>query len=153
MPNIPLKYFIPIDVDTNHSHYSTKSPTTLWRCVSRLHLNRRSAHECTVSDGRIGYLSSGLFAGMMIGAIGWGSCTILSYFFECCFLILLLGSDILGRSTAFNLTLCFTALFGLAASVMPSYPTLCISLFFLGTSVGVRCSWLSLMKLLFSYRS
>ena len=29
----------------------------------------------TVPDNRIGYLSSGLFAGMMIGAIGWGSCT------------------------------------------------------------------------------
>lgn len=30
----------------------------------------------SVSDGRIGYLSSALFAGMMIGAIGWGSCEI-----------------------------------------------------------------------------
>ncbi|KAI5118798.1 hypothetical protein M0805_005140 [Coniferiporia weirii] len=72
-----------------------------------------------VSDSYIGYLSSCLFAGMMLGAIGWGSC-----------------SDVLGRSTAFNLTLFFTAIFGLAASYMPSFPTLCVALFFLGTSVG-----------------
>lgn len=56
---------------------------------------------------------------MMIGAIGWGSC-----------------SDLLGRSTAFNLTLCFTAVFGLVASYAPTYSALCIALFFLGTSVG-----------------
>ncbi|THH07777.1 hypothetical protein EW145_g3153 [Phellinidium pouzarii] len=72
-----------------------------------------------VSDNHIGYLSSSLFAGMMIGAIGWGSC-----------------SDVLGRSTAFNLTLFFTAIFGLIASFMPTFSTLCIVLFFLGTSVG-----------------
>ena len=48
-----------------------------------------------------------------------------------------LGSDLLGRSTAFNLTLCFTAIFGLVASYAPSFPTLCMALFFLGTSVGV----------------
>jgi len=60
-----------------------------------------------------------MFAGMMIGAIGWGSC-----------------SDLLGRSTAFNLTLCFTAVFGLVASYAPTYSALCIALFFLGTSVG-----------------
>lgn len=72
-----------------------------------------------VSDGQIGYLSSSMFAGMMIGAVGWGSC-----------------SDLLGRSTAFNLTLCFTAIFGLAASYAPTFSMLCIALFFLGTSVG-----------------
>ncbi|KAH8114414.1 MFS general substrate transporter [Phellopilus nigrolimitatus] len=70
-----------------------------------------------VSDSYIGYLSSVLFAGMMIGAVGWGSC-----------------SDILGRSTAFNLTLFFTAIFGLMASYAPSFSSLCIVLFFLGTS-------------------
>ncbi|KAL5524378.1 hypothetical protein ACEPAF_9518 [Sanghuangporus sanghuang] len=72
-----------------------------------------------VPDGSIGYLSSSMFAGMMIGAVGWGSC-----------------SDLLGRSTAFNLTLFFTAVFGLAASYAPSFSILCIALFFLGTSVG-----------------
>lgn len=47
------------------------------------------------------------------------------------------GSDLLGRSTAFNLTLFFTALFGLTSSLANSFLTLCISLFFLGSAVGV----------------
>ncbi len=77
-----------------------------------------------------------MFAGMMIGAIGWGSCTF-SIFHSVLELIFCAGSDLLGRSTAFNLTLCFTAVFGLVASYAPTYSALCIALFFLGTSVGV----------------
>ncbi|KAG6835928.1 hypothetical protein H0H93_013263 [Arthromyces matolae] len=80
--------------------------------------------ECTLSsspvpDNYIGGVSSAMFAGMMFGAIGWGTC-----------------SDILGRSAAFNATLCFTALFGLFASFANSFTTLCIVLFFLGSAVG-----------------
>ncbi|KAG6812306.1 hypothetical protein H0H92_003479 [Tricholoma furcatifolium] len=60
-----------------------------------------------------------MFAGMMLGAIGWGTC-----------------SDIMGRSAAFNATLCFTAVFGLLASISNSFTTLCIGLFFLGSAVG-----------------
>lgn len=52
------------------------------------------------------------------------------------------GSDLLGRSTAFNLTLFFTALFGLTSSLANSFPTLCISLFFLGSAVGVSITLL-----------
>ena len=48
------------------------------------------------------------------------------------------GSDFLGRTTAFNLTLLFATLFGVVASFMPSFGTLALSLFLLGTSVGVR---------------
>ena len=81
-----------------------------------------------------------MFAGMMIGAVGWGSCKSCSlckcrYAHSLC-----KGSDLLGRSTAFNLTLFFTAIFGLAASYAPSFPLLCIALFFLGTSVGVSAA-------------
>ena len=50
------------------------------------------------------------------------------------------GSDLMGRITAFNATLFFTALFGLLASFSNSFSTLCIALFFLGSSVGVRRS-------------
>ncbi|KAF5377815.1 hypothetical protein D9615_006670 [Tricholomella constricta] len=72
-----------------------------------------------VPDSYIGTVSSSMFAGMMFGAIGWGTC-----------------SDIMGRSAAFNATLCFTALFGLLASFANSFLTLCILLFFLGSAVG-----------------
>ncbi|KAF8628622.1 hypothetical protein AX15_003759 [Amanita polypyramis BW_CC] len=72
-----------------------------------------------VPDSYIGAVSSSMFAGMMLGAIGWGTC-----------------SDLLGRSTAFNLTLFFTALFGFVSSFSNSFKTLCISLFFLGSAVG-----------------
>ncbi|KAG6860790.1 hypothetical protein C0995_007596 [Termitomyces sp. Mi166 len=46
------------------------------------------------------------------------------------------GSDILGRSAAFNATLCFTAVFGLLASFANSFASLCIVLFLLGSAVG-----------------
>ncbi|KAM6494435.1 Major facilitator superfamily domain containing protein [Amanita muscaria] len=60
-----------------------------------------------------------MFGGMMLGAVGWGTC-----------------SDLLGRTTAFNATLFFTALFGILASFSYSFPSLCVSLFFLGSAVG-----------------
>lgn len=62
-----------------------------------------------------------MFAGMMVGAIGWGSC-----------------SDLVGRSAAFNATLFFTAVFGMLASFAQSFWMLCAVLFFLGSAVGVN---------------
>ena len=47
------------------------------------------------------------------------------------------GSDLMGRSSAFNATLFFTALFGLLASFANSFTMLGIILFFLGSAVGV----------------
>lgn len=44
----------------------------------------------------------------------------------------------MGRSTAFNATLFFTALFGLLASFARTFFWLCVALFFLGSAVGVR---------------
>ncbi|EAU86401.2 membrane transporter [Coprinopsis cinerea okayama7 len=72
-----------------------------------------------VPDSYIGAVSSSMFGGMMIGAVGWGTC-----------------SDLMGRITAFNATLFLTAIFGILASLSNSFVTLCISLFFLGSSVG-----------------
>jgi len=43
----------------------------------------------------------------------------------------------MGRSTAFNATLFFTAVFGFLASLSNSFNTLCVALFFLGSAVGV----------------
>lgn len=61
-----------------------------------------------------------MFAGMMLGAVGWGTC-----------------SDLVGRSAAFNATLFFTALFGIFASLASSFWSLCVLLFCLGSAVGV----------------
>jgi hypothetical protein len=44
----------------------------------------------------------------------------------------------MGRSTAFNATLFFTSVFGLSSSFAATFPVLCLSLFFLGSAVGVR---------------
>lgn len=46
----------------------------------------------------------------------------------------------MGRTTAFNATLFLTALFGVFASFAPTFIWLCISLFFLGSAVGVSPS-------------
>ncbi|KAF8799365.1 MFS general substrate transporter [Phlegmacium glaucopus] len=90
----------------------------MWIQAIAIILPRVQQHYA-VPDSYIGTVSSSMFAGMMIGAIGWGTC-----------------SDLMGRSAAFNSTLFFTALFGLLASFSNSFLTLCIALFFLGSSVG-----------------
>lgn len=79
----------------------------------------RVQQHFSVPDNYIGTLSSSMFAGMMFGAVGWGTC-----------------SDLLGRSAAFNATLFFTALFGILSSFAWSFGSLCILLFFLGSAVG-----------------
>ncbi|KAF9643245.1 MFS general substrate transporter [Thelephora ganbajun] len=83
----------------------------------------RVQDQYSIPDSRIGALSSFMFAGMMIGAVGWGTC-------ECP------RSDLLGRSMAFNGTLLFTSLFGLLATITTSFWSLCIALFLLGSAVG-----------------
>ncbi|GAA5864177.1 hypothetical protein JCM8547_001280 [Rhodosporidiobolus lusitaniae] len=72
-----------------------------------------------IEDRWIGLLSTSIFAGMMVGAWGWGS-----------------YSDAHGRLPAFNLTLFLTAIFGLASAFAPSFGWLCFALFLLGTGVG-----------------
>lgn len=90
----------------------------MWLQAIAMILPRVQRHYL-VPDSYIGSVSSSMFAGMMIGAVGWGTC-----------------SDIMGRSTAFNATLFFTAIFGFLASLSNSFGTLCVALFFLGSSVG-----------------
>ncbi|KJA23266.1 hypothetical protein HYPSUDRAFT_137939 [Hypholoma sublateritium FD-334 SS-4] len=90
----------------------------MWIQAIAIILPRIQQHY-SVPDSYIGALSSSMFAGMMLGAIGWGTC-----------------SDVMGRSTAFNATLFFTALFGILASFANSFGSLCAILFFLGSSVG-----------------
>ncbi|PPQ80443.1 hypothetical protein CVT25_001770 [Psilocybe cyanescens] len=90
----------------------------MWIQAIAIILPRIQQHY-SVPDSYIGGISSSMFAGMMLGAIGWGTC-----------------SDVIGRSAAFNGTLFFTAIFGLLASFANSFRTLCIALFFLGSAVG-----------------
>ncbi|KAG1814987.1 MFS general substrate transporter [Suillus variegatus] len=90
----------------------------MWIQAVAIILPRVQQHY-SVPDNYIGTLSSSMFAGMMFGAVGWGTC-----------------SDLLGRSAAFNATLFFTALFGILSSFAWSFWSLCVLLFFLGSAVG-----------------
>ncbi|KAF6754913.1 MFS general substrate transporter [Ephemerocybe angulata] len=90
----------------------------MWIQAIAIILPRVQQHY-SVPDSYIGLVSSSMFGGMMLGAVGWGTC-----------------SDLMGRSTAFNATLFFTAVFGLIASFANSFTMLCIILFFLGSAVG-----------------
>ncbi|KAF8840797.1 MFS general substrate transporter [Paxillus ammoniavirescens] len=90
----------------------------MWIQAIAIILPRVQQHY-SVPDSYIGTLSSSMFAGMMVGAIGWGTC-----------------SDLVGRSAAFNATLFFTAVFGMLASFAGSFWMLCAILFFLGSAVG-----------------
>lgn len=74
----------------------------------------------SISDRSIGVLSTSIFFGMMLGSIGWGTC-----------------SDLLGRTLAFNSTLLLTGVFGFTSAYLTyGLKSLCVSLFFLGTAIG-----------------
>lgn len=90
----------------------------MWLQTVAIILPRVQRHY-DISDNTIGVLSASVFAGMMIGAVVWGTC-----------------SDLLGRISAFNGTLVLTSLFGVLASVSRNFFTLCLSFFFLGSAVG-----------------
>ncbi|KAJ6508275.1 MFS general substrate transporter [Mycena sanguinolenta] len=90
----------------------------MWLQAVAIILPRVQQHYA-IPDNYIGVVSSAMFAGMMLGAVGWGTC-----------------SDLIGRSTAFNATLFFTAFFGVLSAFSYSYTSLCVLLFLLGSAVG-----------------
>ncbi|OBZ68970.1 putative MFS-type transporter PB1E7.08c [Grifola frondosa] len=90
----------------------------MWLQAVAIALPRVQQHFA-VRDSYIGTLSSSMFGGMMLGAIGWGTC-----------------SDLMGRTMAFNATLFLTSVFGIIASLANSFVYLCISLFLLGSAIG-----------------
>ena len=57
-------------------HFLRKSPySRAFMCIHMIpFLLSPHMHIFTVPDNRIGILSSSMFAGMMIGAVGWGTC-------------------------------------------------------------------------------
>ncbi|KAI0249030.1 major facilitator superfamily domain-containing protein [Lactifluus subvellereus] len=90
----------------------------MWMQAIAIILPRVQRHFA-LPDNQIGILSSTMFAGMMFGAVGWGT-----------------YSDLMGRIPAFNATLFLTSLFGISASFATSFPMLCVTLFFLGSAIG-----------------
>lgn len=112
-----------LDVDPSHGNRPSKGTATLFRYLNYLDQPHYLHLVSVVPDSLIGALSSSMFAGMMIGAVGWGTC-----------------SDIIGRSAAFNATLFFTSLFGMLASFSRSFWMLCALQFLLGSAVGVSYS-------------
>ncbi|CAO1614015.1 unnamed protein product [Sympodiomycopsis kandeliae] len=79
----------------------------------------RVQEDFQISDTYIGLLSSSTFAGMMVGALGWGS-----------------YSDTYGRRDAFNGTLTIVAIFGTLTAFANNFLILCICLFLLGLGLG-----------------
>jgi hypothetical protein len=77
----------------------------------------------SVPNSYIGALSSSMYAGMMLGAVGWGTC-----------------ADLMGLSVPFKGTILFTAVFGILASFTDSFWGLCVYLFFIGSAIGVSLS-------------
>lgn len=64
-----------VDVDPSYCHYSSPSPAALFRYDIGLDCSEHALNRLVaVPDNYIGALSSSLFAGMMIGAVGWGTC-------------------------------------------------------------------------------
>jgi MFS family permease len=75
--------------------------------------------EFDVDEKQVRYTTCSLFVGLCIGASFWG-----------------IGSDIIGRRVAFNMTLLLAGVFGLAAGAAPSWIAVCGILAALGFGVG-----------------
>ena len=75
--------------------------------------------EFGVSSEHVRYTTCALFVGLCIGASFWG-----------------VGSDIMGRRLAFNMTLLIAGVFGIAAGAAPNWIAVCGLFAALGTGVG-----------------
>ncbi|KAL2159677.1 hypothetical protein VTH06DRAFT_2246 [Thermothelomyces fergusii] len=90
----------------------------LWMQGVSLTLPSLSA-EFEVSEKSVRYTTSALFVGLCLGSFFWG-----------------IGSDILGRRIAFNLTLLITSVSGTAAAYASSWAGVCLWYAVLGFGVG-----------------
>lgn len=75
--------------------------------------------EFDVSEKQVRYTTSYLFLGLCFGSFTWG-----------------IGSDVLGRRIAFNVTLLITSFFGILASMAATWPAVCLLFALLGFGVG-----------------
>src|ERR1700674_2062972 len=66
-----------LDVASGRCHYSSKNPATVLKSVCNLFLSQNILLILCilVPDSYIGAVSSSMFAGMMLGAVGWGTCS------------------------------------------------------------------------------
>lgn len=64
-----------LDVDPSHSHYPPPRTATLFWYIQSYYMPPHTTESLPVRDSYIGSLSSSMFAGMMLGAVGWGTCT------------------------------------------------------------------------------
>ncbi|KAK4104111.1 MFS general substrate transporter [Parathielavia hyrcaniae] len=98
----------------------------LWMQGVSLTLPSLSA-EFGISEKSVRYTTSALFVGLCLGSIFWG-----------------IGSDILGRRIAFNLTLLITSVFGTASAWASSWGGVCLisllTLLSVWWPVGQLCS-------------
>ncbi|KAB5554888.1 major facilitator superfamily domain-containing protein [Coniochaeta sp. 2T2.1] len=90
----------------------------LWLQGVSLTLPSLSA-EFDVSEKTVRYTTSSLFVGLCFGSFFWG-----------------IGSDIMGRRIAFNLTLLIAAVFGTASSYASTWGGVCVLYGALGFGVG-----------------
>ncbi|KAH8893182.1 MFS general substrate transporter [Thozetella sp. PMI_491] len=90
----------------------------LWMQGVSLTLPSLSA-EFGISEKAVRYTTSSLFVGLCFGSFLWG-----------------IGSDIMGRRVAFNMTLLITGVFGIGVSYAPNWPGVCIMFALLGFGVG-----------------
>lgn len=77
------------------------------------------SEEFGVSSTHVRYTTCALFVGLCIGASFWG-----------------IGSDIIGRRLAFNMTLFIAGVFGIAAGAAPNWVGVCGLFAAVGTGVG-----------------
>ncbi|POS85064.1 hypothetical protein EPUL_003361, partial [Erysiphe pulchra] len=75
--------------------------------------------EFDLSENYVRYTTCYLFSGLCLGSIFWG-----------------MGSDIMGRRIAFNITLFIAGVFGASVGAAPTWPVVCVIYFALGTGVG-----------------
>jgi len=75
--------------------------------------------EFGVAEKTVRYTTSAVFLGLCFGSFVWG-----------------VGSDVLGRRIAFNMTLLITSVFGMLASYAPSWGWVCFLYGALGFGVG-----------------
>ncbi|KAK4241292.1 hypothetical protein C8A03DRAFT_30512 [Achaetomium macrosporum] len=90
----------------------------LWMQGVSLTLPSLSA-EFGISEKSVRYTTSSLFVGLCLGSFFWG-----------------IGSDIMGRRLAFNVTLLITSIFGTASAWAPSWGSVCLMYAALGFGVG-----------------
>ena len=79
----------------------------------------RIQEQFSISESLIGIFASAFFAGMALGAFGWGSL-----------------ADRIGRLPVFNITLLWTTIFGIAVGFAPNFPVACVLVGILGIGVG-----------------